>query len=246
MRFFLAKYKVPWEIIFISPIFSHLLMNGIEGDIKMDEVIFYDNNFIFEQPEQKYNTHVELIEGDTFSVAAKYNKPCCLNFASHRSPGGGYKNHPYPQEENLFCRSNLPELMDNEEVRKYYPLMGRKALFCSSVLVSLDDNLYPLDEEFEVSVITLPMVNGPRFPDDFGIINDKIERIFYIAAENKVKTLILGAFGCGCFGNPPHLIATYFNVFATCDFRGVFENIIYAIPDKESKNYKAFKEIIVD
>lgn len=215
-----------------------------KGRTKMDNVIFYDNDAIFPQPVQRYETHIELIESDTFSAAEKYKKPCCLSFASHINPGGGYKHRPYPQEENLFCRSNLPELLDNEEVKKYYPLMGTKALFCPSVIVKLDKDLKPLDKEFEVSVITLPAIANPSFPDDIVLFNDKIERIFQIAAKNKVKTLILGSYGNGCFKNPPALTAMTFFVFGTCDFRNVFENIIFAIPDKESENYKTFKEII--
>lgn len=38
----------------------------------------------------------------------------------------------------------------------------------------------------------------------------RIERIFRIAAANQAEVLILGAFGCGAFCNPPEIVAKAF------------------------------------
>ena len=64
-----------------------------------------------------------------------------------------------------------------------------------------------------------------------------------IAAENKVDTLILGAFGCGVFKQDPEQVALIFDEFLSTDFENVFETVIFAIPDRNSKNYKAFERV---
>lgn len=38
----------------------------------------------------------------------------------------------------------------------------------------------------------------------------RIEKLFRVAAANKAEVLILGAFGCGAFCNPPEIVAKAF------------------------------------
>jgi len=57
--------------------------------------------------------------------------------------------------------------------------------------------------------------------------------------------LILGAFGCGVFANPPHLVAQSF-----CDalksFENYFETIEFAIfsGKADNINYRSFEEVL--
>ncbi len=59
----------------------------------------------------------------------------------------------------------------------------------------------------------------------------------------KAEVLILGAFGCGAFRNPPELVA---EVLAKCTeaYRDCFDVIEYTIyhTEREIVNYLAFKE----
>ena len=70
----------------------------------------------------------------------------------------------------------------------------------------------------------------------------RINRIFEVAVANKAEVLILGAFGCGAFCNPPELVA---GVFAECTekYRECFDVIEFAVyhTERETENYKAFK-----
>ena len=59
---------------------------------------------------------------------------------------------------------------------------------------------------------------------------------------NGAEVLILGAFGCGAFCNPPELVAEVFAKF-TEKYRECFEVIEYAVfyTERETANYVAFK-----
>ena len=64
-----------------------------------------------------------------------------------------------------------------------------------------------------------------------------------ISKKEKIKkpnTIILGAFGCGVFGNDPKLIASLFMDICK-KYGGHYENIVFAIPP--DINYKIFKQI---
>lgn len=71
----------------------------------------------------------------------------------------------------------------------------------------------------------------------------RIQRIFEVAMANKAEVLILGAFGCGAFCNPPELVAEVFAKF-TEKYRYNFDAIEYAVfyTERVTANYVAFKE----
>ena len=66
----------------------------------------------------------------------------------------------------------------------------------------------------------------------------------YISIKTKVEVLILGAFGCGVFGNDPLTTAKIFKECLTKYqyYRDVFKLVVFPIPD--AKNYEIFKEIL--
>ena len=77
------------------------------------------------------------------------------------------------------------------------------------------------------------------------LLTARIHRIFEIAVANDNEVLILGAFGCGAFRNPPELVAKVFKR-AMQDYLCHFDTIEYAVyhTEREVANYEAFfKEI---
>ena len=73
----------------------------------------------------------------------------------------------------------------------------------------------------------------------------RIRRIFEVAVVNENEVLILGAFGCGAFRNPPEIVAkVFYNVMQ--DYLGCFDTIEYAVyhTERELANYEAFKKIM--
>ena len=74
------------------------------------------------------------------------------------------------------------------------------------------------------------------------LLTSRVRRIFEIAAANKAEVLILGAFGCGAFCNPPKAVAEVFRDVMK-DFLDYFETVEYAVYHRpqESANYEEFK-----
>lgn len=73
----------------------------------------------------------------------------------------------------------------------------------------------------------------------------RIDRILSIVKMNHVEVMILGAFGCGAFKNPPEIVAwamldTVRNYL--CDF-SVVEFAVYN-PPHDTKNFDVFKRIL--
>ena len=61
---------------------------------------------------------------------------------------------------------------------------------------------------------------------------------YNIANENQIDTLILGAYGCGVFGQNPKKVASLFLECAP----GKVKTIIFAVP--QGKNYESFVEVL--
>ena len=73
------------------------------------------------------------------------------------------------------------------------------------------------------------------------LLTTRVRRLFEVAAANGNEVLILGAFGCGAFRNPPEVVAKVFHDIMK-DWLKHFEVIEYAVyhrPD-EAANYQAF------
>ena len=71
----------------------------------------------------------------------------------------------------------------------------------------------------------------------------RIQTILDTAVLGGARNLILGAFGCGVFGNHPGVVADYFYDYLYDDYGGCFENVYFAVPNPNGNdpNYKAFR-----
>ena len=73
------------------------------------------------------------------------------------------------------------------------------------------------------------------------LLTARIRRIFEIAVVNRNEVLILGAFGCGAFRNPPEIVARVFNNVMQ-DYLCHLDTVEYAVyhTEREVANYEAF------
>jgi uncharacterized protein (TIGR02452 family) len=69
---------------------------------------------------------------------------------------------------------------------------------------------------------------------------DRIDFLLTVAKEKGVKNIILGAFGCGVFGNDPEFVAKTFKKLLRTKNYG-FEKVSFSIPG--GNNLKAFKDM---
>lgn len=147
------------------------------------------------------------------------------------------------------------------------PLYNDDCIFTPSVKVFKSDTgiskLLQETDWWEVDVITcaapnLRSVPSNRMNPNAGIkkvnvtnkelkelLTSRIEKIFQVAIANGTEVLILGAFGCGAFCNPPRIVA---EVFAECTekYRCYFEVIEYAVyhTERERENYETFNRVM--
>ena len=79
----------------------------------------------------------------------------------------------------------------------------------------------------------------------YGLHLQRLERVFRVAAANGAEVLILGAFGCGAFCNPPVVVARAFKKIQE-KYASYFETIEYAVfcGGHETQNYDAFCEVL--
>ena len=74
------------------------------------------------------------------------------------------------------------------------------------------------------------------------VLKERIEFVLKIAQDNGVDNLILGAYGCGVFGQDPLEVAKIFKEFLLGKYK-CFNKVIFAIPNKLEMNYRCFQRI---
>src|SRR5262249_10552865 len=113
------------------------------------------------------------------------------------------------------------------------------AIYAPDVPVLRTDEGTLLSEPYGCSFITSPAVNArevlkrdrsarPRIREAMRL---RIAKVLTIAAMYRHDGLVLGAWGCGVFGNDSREIAELFHEALTGNFRGVFRRVIFAILD---------------
>lgn len=75
----------------------------------------------------------------------------------------------------------------------------------------------------------------------------KVRLIFQVAREMGITRLVLGALGCGAYGNPPEEVARIFKRVICGDSRRAthaegIEEIVFAIFD-DGENLRVFREV---
>lgn len=192
---------------------------------------------------------VQICNMTTFEAARKCieadnnSKVCVLNFASATKPGGGVLNGRGAQEETLSRMSSLYwTLINQKEMYEYNktlndPYYSDYMIFSPNVVVFRDDD-YKLIEPYFVSVISSPAVNCFDLKkiccyDENKVIEvmrKRCRRILEVCLSNDIKTIVLGAFGCGVFGNRAENISEIFRKLIVDEGYGeYFDKIIFAI-----------------
>lgn len=215
--------------------------------------------------------HTQISVIDTDSVSAAFMCPsedvAILDFASYKQPGGMFREGSRAQEECLCHTSDLYNILSSEKLLdafyrpniaegKTFGLNGNRMIIVPKVLYMPSPQ-----QKREFTTIICAAPNKKAAMKYFNVTPDVCDGYMYdrinymmqtLATVNvtdgllpvKINTLILGAFGCGVFGNDPRYVATYFKYVIDNIVPNVFQNIIFAIPDNTSENYRAFTEVL--
>ena len=211
---------------------------------------------------------------DSFTMARKHYKDfdyifddekkkeiLVLNMANPVHPGGGVRNGARAQEEDLCRKSSLLLSLESRKAEKYYDYnrrldtrMGSDAMiFTPKVEIIKDENGNLLDETVIVSVLTCaaPMVSfgkeGMSEKQYQEMVYNRIMGMLKCSAYFGYKMLVLGAWGCGAFGNDARVISNlFYKALKDLNYnrlreKDLFRRVDFAVLDKTEDQYN-FKE----
>ncbi len=201
------------------------------------------------------NQNIELIATDSVDAAFRYNnKVCILNFASYKKPGGGFINGSIAQEECLCHESTLYNVLKTQYECFYNEnklslkngLYSNRALYSPNIIFEYDSKIKKVD------VLTCAAPNyayaktkniGRKLNST--VLRNRIRFILSIIYKENVDTVILGAFGCGVFGQNPKEVSKIFKE----EISNIFGNsnktkFIFAIPNENGENYTQFSKVL--
>lgn len=184
-----------------------------------------------------------------------------LNLANPVHPGGGARNGARAQEEELCRKSSLLIFLESKEARRYYEYKenlhtykGSDALMITpQVEIIKDENGELLDETVVVSVLTCaaPMVSrgkeGVSESEYEEMVYNRIMGMLKCVAYPGYKNLVLGAWGCGAFGNDACVISgLFYKALKEINYnrhteKDLFCRIDFAVLDRTDVQYN-FKE----
>lgn len=131
--------------------------------------------------------------------------------------------------------SYAPEILVFKEDKKGNPMLDEKDFYNVDIITSAAPRIpKKLSGNFDD-------VQKKKYMD---LYLERAEMIIGSAARKHADVLILGAYGCGAFNNPPDLVAKAF-AQVTRKYRSCFEIIEYAVyPGAGSRNYEVFKDVL--
>ena len=213
---------------------------------------------------QPSKPEMSVVQADSVSTIFKYTtdneRVAVLNFASYKHPGGMFMTGSSAQEESLCHASVLYNVLSSDELAYYYiennktknrGLYTDRALYSESVVFF--DNTANADKIGEmrlIDVITCAAPNASCFlkyntSDGAKALNDHMlaSRILflhdiceYAAIVFNLETVVLGAWGCGVFGQDPKLVA---NLMVETFQSTRLNRVIFGIPD--DRTYETFR-----
>lgn len=191
---------------------------------------------------------------EALSLTENPERAAVLNFACGTVPGGGFLTGHKAQEECLCRMSTLYASLESAAAAPYYSanikctqkLRAPALLYSPEVYVFRNPDLSykPAPVRTQVVSMAAPNLRGKAA----GVSKSALRRYFAESIammcrcmSGKADTLILGAWGCGAFGNDPQMIAGCFREILVHQRMGTaFRQIIFAIRNSNTDNYAAF------
>jgi uncharacterized protein (TIGR02452 family) len=190
-------------------------------------------------------TGIEVLNDTTLAAAQRLiaagHQPVALNFASATHPGGGFLNGARAQEEYLTRSSALFACLRDNPMYEYHqsrydPIYTDYTIYSPGVPVFRSDDGSLLEQPYTVGIITSAAVNASRLdarrhPEVGPAMWARILKVLAIGLLHGHDAIVLGAWGCGAFGNDGREIAGLFKRALDENFKGAYKRVLFAIVD---------------
>ncbi|MSQ82910.1 MAG: TIGR02452 family protein [Myxococcales bacterium] len=187
-------------------------------------------------------TRVQVSNETTMGAARRLvplgGRPLALNFANGLHPGGGFLHGARAQEEVLCRSSALFATLDGDPMYAAHkarpqPDSSAWAIYSPDVPFFRSDDGTALAEPWLLSVLTCaaPVAQVIGQPASGDLLAERIARALAISHAFGHRELVLGAWGCGAFGNDPERTARDFKSALLDVFAGAFDQVVFAIAD---------------
>lgn len=193
------------------------------------------------------DTETVVLNVDSTEAVLKYPKAALLNFASYRHAGGGFVTGAWAQEEAICHDSTLYNVLSTfEDFYSENEKILNRSLYTDRAIFSPGIVFERNGKAVECSVITCAAPNfssaknhGVTESENEEVLARRVDFVISIAEEQECDTVILGAWGCGVFGQNPAIVARLFNERLRTS---PIKRAVFAIPGNNA-NYLAFKKM---
>lgn len=246
-------------------------MKWIESDSRLKEAVkntqsktkLYKAQEIpkISEVDAKRDMRVTVTKERSFEAAIRLKnldkKVAVLNFASATNPGGGVTRGSNAQEEALCRCSTLYPCLNTTYLWKNYYTFHRNrhdtlytdaCIYTPGIQIIKTDTRVPerTNDWCEVDVISCAAPNL-RFSNKITgkalleLHKQRAKKILQIAIVNGDDCVVLGAFGCGAFENPPEIVARAYKEVLP-EYKGYFDEIRFAVycTPKDTTNCDVF------
>jgi uncharacterized protein (TIGR02452 family) len=192
-----------------------------------------------------HDTIIEVVNETTLSAGKRLMEvgchPVLLNFASATNPGGGFLSGARAQEEYLARSSCLYQCIRSNPMyafhrANYDPLYTDYLIYSPGVPVIRDDSGALLETPYTIAIITCAAVNANRVPaerrHEIGpAMLRRICKVLSVGIAHGHDGIVLGAWGCGAFGNDGDEIGGLFHAALSGKFKSAYRRVIFAVVD---------------
>lgn len=250
---------------YVVPSGAEVRLPGTDEVLKAS--VFYQNPPGVDSVAVLESSVCDAVNEDCIEVTRKLVQdgysPIMLNMANRHTPGGGVINGARAQEESLFRQSNLcvslyqfdeyhAGLLGLPLANGRYPMdrdtggiySGRVTFFRTS---SRNGDAL-VETPFECAVVSVAAINRPDLTPD-GLLVDwavaatkkKIRTMLRIGLLYGHDAIVLGAWGCGAFRNPPeHMARLFHEVLRETEFARKYRIVRFAVIEDHNSRHSNF------
>jgi uncharacterized protein (TIGR02452 family) len=220
---------------------------GVETAVAGTRLYLPDETVAPPRPAGDRASMTEVTNETSLSAARRLGADvACLVFASAKNPGGGFLTGAQAQEESIARSSALYPCL--RAAREFYDFhrqqrdlrYSSRVIYSPGVPVFHADDGALLDEPYAVSFLTAAApnlaaiaTNQPNAAASVpGVLAARVDRVLAVAAAHGHRKLVLGAWGCGVFGNDPAIVAAAFAA-GLVRAGGSFDQVVFAVLDRQ-------------